>query len=187
MIGQQTVQSCRAFTLIEVMMTVLLMALLASAAALSFSGPLRSARAADAQDQIRSFDAAARDMARHSHREVRLVFDLSGSTLARREGPELQDLRSRVSLPAGCRVTQLCVAGQSFEDGEAVVDFSSLGIGRSYAIHLSGAGLDRWLLIAGLSGQMTQVQDEVEAQSILGRAAPMAYRSWDGNPRNDAD
>jgi type II secretory pathway pseudopilin PulG len=169
------------------MMTVLLMALLASAAALSFSGPLRTARAADAQDQIRSFDAAARDMARHSNREVRLVFDLSGSTLARREGPGLQDLRSRVSLPAGYRITQFCVAGQSFEDGEAVVDFSSLGICRSYAIHLSGPGLDRWLLLAGLSGQMTQVQDEVEAQSILGRAAPMAYRSWETTPRNDAD
>jgi prepilin-type N-terminal cleavage/methylation domain-containing protein len=187
MTGQQTVQSCRAFTLIEVMMAVLLMALLATAAAVSFSGPLRTSRAADAQDQIRTFDAAARYMALHSNREVRLVFDLSGSTLSRREGPELRDLRSRVSLPAGHRITQLCVAGQSFEDGEAVVDFSSLGICRSYAIHLSGPGLDRWLLIAGLSGQMTQVQDEVEAQSILGRAAPIAYRSWDTNPRHDAD
>src|SRR5215471_6908216 len=53
-----------AFTLIEIMLAVLIVGLLASAAALSFRQPIRAARAQDAVELIRSFDAGAREVAR---------------------------------------------------------------------------------------------------------------------------
>lgn len=166
------------FTLIEVMLAVLLMALLASAVALSFSGPLQRARAEDAQQTLRSFDAAARQMATRWGRPVRVVFDVSAGTLSRREGQSLQEPRSRIALPSGYRVDEIRVEGRGYSDGEAVIDYSALGLSRSYAAHLSGPGLDRWLLFAGLSGEMTQAQDESAVESILGNVAPTSYRPW---------
>ena len=46
------------FTLVEIMLAVLLVSLLASAAALSFQKPIRAARAQDAVELVRSFDAS---------------------------------------------------------------------------------------------------------------------------------
>jgi prepilin-type N-terminal cleavage/methylation domain-containing protein len=175
------------FTLVELMMAVLLLALLTSAVALSFSGPIQRARGQDAIEQIRSFDAAARDAARREGREVRMALDLSAGTLARREGADLESLRCQIALPPGFRIEQLRVAGQTYSDGEAVIDVSSLGLSRSYGIHLVGPGLDQWLVFAGQGGNMTRVQDEETMSSILERAAPVAYRAWEQTARNHAD
>jgi prepilin-type N-terminal cleavage/methylation domain-containing protein len=179
--------NCRsAFTLVEVMIAVLLMALLASAAALSFSGSLRSARSTEALERLRSFDSAARDVTRRTNREARIVFDLSNDTLSRREGTDLDELTAQVRLPTGYRIDELRIPGQSFTDGEAVVDCSALGVSRTYAVHLVGPGLDHWVLVAGLTGEMTQEKDESATQSILDRAAPVSFRSWDNAAGHDA-
>jgi prepilin-type N-terminal cleavage/methylation domain-containing protein len=180
-------QSRSAFTLVELMMAVLLLALLTSAAALSFSGALDRSRAQDAVSELQSFDATSRDAARHAGQEARMAFDLSAGTIARREGADLQTLKFQMSLPHGIQIDQLRVAGQSYFDGEVVVDISALGLSRSYAVHITGAGLDRWLLFAGQSGDMTQVQDEGTMQDILDRAAPVAFRPWEQTARHDAD
>ena len=174
------------FTLVEVMVAILLMALLASAAALSFSGSLRTARSREALELLRSFDSAARDVARRSNRETRIVFDFSNDTLSRREGADLDNLVSLVHLPSGYRIEALRTAGQSFEDGQAVVDCSGLGISRSYAAHLIGPGLDRWVLVAGMTGEMTQEADEFAAQTVLDNAAPMSFRAWKATAGHDA-
>ena len=70
-----------AFALIEIMMAVLLMALLASAAALSFSEPLRAARAKDAIEMVRFFDETSRQSARRFGRPVRISFNLSANKI----------------------------------------------------------------------------------------------------------
>ena len=148
------------FTLIETMLAVLIMALLTAGVALSFSQPLKASRTADAIELVRSFDLLGRQAAITSNRNVRLVFDLSSNTLLQRDGPDLHELRTHVSLPPGCRIDSLRIAGQLVSAGEAVVDISPHGWSRSYAVHLQGPGADRWLVFAGLSGQMSKVNDE---------------------------
>jgi prepilin-type N-terminal cleavage/methylation domain-containing protein len=88
------------FTLVEMMIAVLLMALFASAAALSFSHPLRKARSRDAIEQLRSFDTSSRIFATRHNRGVRLVFDLTSNTLSRRERSDGADV-SRMTWPSG--------------------------------------------------------------------------------------
>jgi len=175
------------FTLVEVMVAILLMALLASAAALSFSGSLRTARSTEALEVLRSFDSAARDVARRTSRETRIVFDFSHDTLSRREGADLENLVGRAQLPSAYRIEELRIPGRSFMEGEAVVDCSALGISRSYAVHLMGPGLDQWVLVAGMTGEMTLEKDESVTQSILDKAAPLSFRAWDNTARHDAD
>ena len=150
------------FTLIEMMLAVLLLALLAAAAVLNFSGALKSARRADALELVRSFDATCRQAANVSGRNVRLVFDLSSDTLFLRDGADLQNLRSHISLPPGCRIDAVQIAGHLVSAGQAMIDISPHGWSRSYALHLDGAGTDRWLVFAGLSGQMSQVTNETQ-------------------------
>jgi type II secretory pathway pseudopilin PulG len=164
-----------AFTLIETMLAVLLMALLASAVAMSFSAPLKSARTADAIELIRSFDAMGRQAANASGKNVRLVFDLSNDTLVQRDGIDLHDPRTHESLPSGCHVDSVRIDESLTSAGEAMVDISPHGWSRSYAVHLQSPGADRWLVFAGLSGQMSQVQNESQI--------PTFSRS----PRHNAD
>jgi prepilin-type N-terminal cleavage/methylation domain-containing protein len=167
----------KGFTLIEVMLAVLLLALLASAAAMSFSQPLRAARSQDALDQLRSFDAAARRAAVSSGRNVRMIFDLSSDTLVRRDGVDLGTLRVQMTLPLGYRVDQVRIGGHTMSSGENAVDVSSLGLTRTYALRLGGPSLDQWVLFAGMSGQTTTAQDEATLDSIFDPITP----------RHDAD
>src|SRR2546423_437223 len=118
----------RGFTLIEMMAVVIIMALLATAAALSFARPMRVARARDAVDQIQSLDASARQFARRFGKPVEIVFDLSNGTLARRDR---DTIAFQSSLPRGCRIDEVRVAGQSFSLGEASIQCAASGMSRS--------------------------------------------------------
>jgi prepilin-type N-terminal cleavage/methylation domain-containing protein len=158
----------RGFTLIEMMAVVIIMALLATAAALSFARPMRVARARDAVDQVRSLDASARQFARRVGRPIEIVFDLSNGTLARRDHDEIA---FQSSLPRGCRIEEVRSAGQSFSLGEASIQCAPSGMSRTYAVHLLGPELDRWLLFAGLTGQVTQVNDVSQLDDILPQAS----------------
>ena len=158
-----------AFTLIELIVAVLLLSLLASAAVMSFSQPLRGARLQDTIDQIRSFDATARRAAVASGRECRLEFDLASKTLSRRDGDGLAVLRSRASLAPSFRISDVRIGIHSTSVGEAVVDVSPMGASRTYALHLIGPATDQWVLFAGLSGDMTLVKDEAMLDEIFGQ------------------
>jgi prepilin-type N-terminal cleavage/methylation domain-containing protein len=164
----------RGFTLIEIMAVVIIMALLATAAALSFARPMRVARARDAVDQVRSLDASARQFARRFGRPIEIVFDLSNGTIARRERDVIA---FQTSLPRGCQIDEVRAGAQSFSLGEASIQCAASGMSRTYAVHLLGPELDQWLIFAGLSGQVTQVNDVSQLDEILPQA----------NSRDDAD
>jgi len=154
----------RAFTLIEVMAVIVIMGLLAGAAALTFARPLAASRARNVEDQIRSLDSSARQFARRFGRDVEIVFDLSNQTIVRREREESV---FSAKLPAGCRIESIRAGGRDESIGEVSIPVSEGGLSRSYAVHLIGQHLDHWLVFAGLSGQVTQVNDVATLDQIL--------------------
>jgi type II secretory pathway pseudopilin PulG len=164
-----------AFTLVETMLAVLLMALLASAVALSFSKPLQAARAREAISQVQFADSQARQLARQSSRAIRLVLDPELNTIARFEGEQRE---AQATLPVGIRIAEVVIGRHASFDERAEVQFSASGLSRSYAIHLIGPSLDQWVLFAGLSGQMSWAADEQTVRSILEVESP---------PGRDAD
>ena len=153
----------RAFTLIEMMLVVLLIGALAGAAAMSFVRPLRAAI-----EQIRAFDATARQVARRSGREVEIVIDPYYRQLVRRE--EGRDI-SIFRLPDGLRIKQVRTSGNARQGSELTLAISPHGWSRSYALRLVGHEFDRWLLVAGMSGQVTVIEDESHVQDILSRTS----------------
>jgi prepilin-type N-terminal cleavage/methylation domain-containing protein len=168
----------RAFTLIEMMLVVLLIGALAGAAAMSFVRPLRAARLRATIEQIRAFDATARQVARRSGREVEIVIDPYYRQLVRRE--EGRDI-SIFRLPDGLRIEHVRTSGEARQGSELTLAISPHGWSRSYAVRLVGHEFDRWLLVAGMSGQVTVIEDESHVQDILSRAASAAAA------RRDAD
>jgi type II secretory pathway pseudopilin PulG len=151
------------------MLAILLMALLASAVALSFSRPLQSARAREAISQVHFADAQARQAARQFSAPVKLVLDPSENSITRYEG---EHLRASITLPSAIRMQEVIVGRHATWEDRAEVWFSSSGLSRSYAIHLAGPAFNQWVLFAGFSGQMTWVSDEKTLQSMLDITAP---------------
>ncbi|MDB5296724.1 MAG: hypothetical protein JWO31_2707 [Phycisphaerales bacterium] len=172
--------AAQAFTLIEMVAVLALAALLATAATVSLKGTRRDAAVDDAAGRWRAYDAAARDLARQSGRPVTLRIRAGGGgtgdagPVARRlDADGRADLGPPVDLPGGpdgVRVDRVLTppvgadpgAGVSAGSGGAVdVPVSARGFGPSYAVRLAGpGGRTRWLLVAGLTGEVRTVPDE---------------------------
>ena len=155
------------FTLIETMLAVLIMALLASAAALSLSGPVRNARAREAVDVVIAADRSARQESHDSGRAVKLVFDPTTAAISRIEGTAAQ---FRSALPRSFKISDVLVGRRVFRDATAEVGFSGSGFSPSYAVHLTGPAADGWVVFAGLTGQPTVVNDEQAVRNIIDNA-----------------
>jgi prepilin-type N-terminal cleavage/methylation domain-containing protein len=173
------VKNRRAFTLIESLVAVVLLGIISTAAALTFRSSLQSATATDAIAQIKYLDSSARQRAQRFNQPVELIFDLTNSTLSRREGSKRNDQSFTASLPRGFSIDQINIAGQSTFNGETSLTCSPTGLTPSHAIHLIGPNFDQWLLFAGLSGQLTLIKDEATVQDILASTRQGARRNAD--------
>jgi len=158
---------CResAFTLIEMMVVIVLIGLLSTAVVLSFAAPVQKVRAQDAVERVRGLDESARAQARRSGESTQIVFDLSARTMARRDGGG--NVVFEAVLPSGVEVDRFRSGVEDRSSAQAVVSCSALGLTRTYAVHLSGPGLDQWLLFAGLSGDATVIKDEATLDPIF--------------------
>jgi type II secretory pathway pseudopilin PulG len=151
------------------MVVVIMMGLLAGAAALTLSKPMREARAFDAFTTVRSFDETARTVARRSGRPTTLRFDFSANLLQRFEDNRLTQ---QVQLPFGFRVTQIRTAARRASEGDAEILCSPMGITRTYAVRIQGSGeFKTWLLVSGFSGEVTAVTDESKLDAIFSATA----------------
>ena len=72
----------RAFTLIEALAVIVIMAVIAAAAAVSLSGAARSARVEDVAERFVAFDRSTRELARRFGRTPALRFELNRGTVA---------------------------------------------------------------------------------------------------------
>ena len=174
------------FTLIEVMLAVVLLALLSGAAALCFTGPMGRAGATDAVEQVRSFDAASRLFSRQFDMDIEMVIDSPRTALYRRDARRGTQIGARLCLPRGIRIEQVRLTDRRFSSDEAASVFcSAAGIGRSYAVRLVGRGFDQWIFIVGLTGESMQVREEEELDSLLSTVSPQARREGGSDAPSD--
>jgi len=158
------------------MLAILVMALLASAAAYSFAAPLRAARARQVVDQLMACDAAARRYSRDSGRAERLSFDPVAGVVDRHGGAQLQ---FREVFPSSIRIEDVFVNRRIYRKAQADIDFSIRGFSPTYAVHVVGPGLDRWVIFAGLSGETSVVADEEAVRSAIENNALPARHNLD--------
>jgi type II secretion system protein H len=170
-----------AFTLIELMVVIALAALMATLVTVSLTGNLRAARAQDVAQSIATSDRLAREYARHFGRPVRLVFDLSQSTLPRAASDAGDSSHNSIlQLPSGVKIARLVTATTDTTAGQISIPCSGAGQTPSYALLLtSGRGDRHWTITAGLTGQTTTASDENEVRDIFTALRPTAPTGHD--------
>lgn len=182
------------FTLVEVMVVVTLMGLVAASTAWSLAEDARSSSRTKVVADIVHADRMARLAAQRRGQPCMLQFDLQRHRLWRVTGPVGSGETSHVTtLPGRSRIDRiLTAAGESSSDitttsadaGLAMVRYSRTGCSDSYALRLmfedGGAGESHpdelsggsaWMVFAGLTGQLTLVQNEAEVEKIFAMLA----------------
>jgi prepilin-type N-terminal cleavage/methylation domain-containing protein len=161
--------SKRGFTLIEVLAVTALAALLVTLAAVSLVAAANRATMDDVVEHVIDYDAGARILARRFGRPVVLTFDPRGVSQQTPDGPELHE-RHRLQLPGGYRLEWTDPAGD-----RANLRISSAGRSRSYGLAIRGPhGQHAWIVVAGLTGQVTRLSSAEAAAALLAVATPTA-------------
>lgn len=153
-----------AFTLIELVIVIVIMAFLASLAVISLGGTMDRYQLSRASETIERFDARARRDARTSRKSVQATIQRHRQQLLI-ESPGRQDARFR--LPAKVEISNIrlrrrVTAGSNFE-----IRFSREGRSPTYAVELRRGEMSRWLVILGTSGQVIPIDKEGEVDAIL--------------------
>ena len=167
---------CRAFTLLEVLVVVVVMALIATSATFSFRKPMQNAAQADAIQQLRDMDLTTRQAAMRFNRPMQISFDLAEQNVSRVEN----SFPTRtIHLPRGIRLTELRTAALRIFDSQHSVNISESGIGSTYAVHLTGNQFDRWILFSGMTGEMSGDIHEQNLDNIFTVLATQRARRAD--------
>src|SRR5262245_21623145 len=149
------------------MIVIVILGLLATAAVLSFARPLREARLRDAIELIRAADADARRAARHFNKDVTLTIRLEDGVIERREAGT-GGATARAALPGSVRMEEIRV-GSSAAFESASIDVSPMGLSPTWAIKIASDDRSQWLVFAGMSGQMALLNDESGVSQLLSR------------------
>ena len=171
--------SRRGFTLIELTVVLLIVAILAGVVTLRLQGPLHRAEMRDVIERIAFFDHLTRVHAREHDRPLRLVVDIVAGDITRNYGDSIEQAGAPFELPRGCEFTKLYVGGDQISAGSTSMICSRRGITPTYALQVEhDTGLRQWILVAGLTGDAVEVSDEdIEAiAKALGPAAKTAGR-----------
>jgi prepilin-type N-terminal cleavage/methylation domain-containing protein len=158
----------RAFSLVELIVVLLVLAIVAGVVAVSARGPLRKVGIERTVDEVVAFDQLTRQFARQQDRALKLLVDLSAGEFKRTDEEGRDVLGEPLRLAPGYRVARLRLAGQDIASGQVAISCSALGLTPTYAVLLEGPGGRRqWVLVAGLSGQIVGTSDDEQVQDIL--------------------
>ncbi len=145
-----------------------LMGLMMAVALVSLQGPYREARSKHAIERLAHYESQARRYALRTGKSFILEIDTEKSQLAMRSlrGSEAQ--LSPLYTESGLRIERALFATASGPQSLSKIPVSPRGRTPSYAlkIHLVDGG-DTWLLFAGVSGQMTRIENESDVRELL--------------------
>jgi len=161
----------KAFSLVEIMVVLVIMAVVAGAVTLRLEGPLKRASMRELVDCVAGFDRLTRVWAREQDRPVTIVVDMAEGELSRvaLDGKdEATAVGSALVLPERFEVAEVRTVLGRNEGGRAEIPCSRRGFSASYALCLEDdSGMRQWILFAGLTGQMIQADDERQVQTIF--------------------
>lgn len=160
----RTLNSRSAFTLIELAAVLAIMGMLVAVAAVSFKATCRAARAQYAVEQLQAFDKRVREHACLHGRPATLTIDLDKNLLSA-IAKDRKDKPAIVALGSAARIDRVCVGRRTIDYGRATISIFQRGTTPTYAVRLRGSDEStRWLLFAGLSGQITEFLEDDNAK-----------------------
>jgi len=155
------------FTLIEVSVVVVLLALLVSIAVTKLRGPYDQAKQQHFRDRIAQLDTFARSYAVRNHVTTIMTFDAIAGRIEivadSREG-----LKRLEHLVLGSQLSLARVTTRTSDSPQQKVQIGSLGQTETYALELlDSQGNSNWVVVLGASGQRVPVESRYEVQQLL--------------------
>ena len=153
-----------AFTLIELIVVLLIMAVLASLAVISLGGTMDRFQLSQAAETVERFDARARSDARRLRTPVEATIDQNRNRLTI-DNRSADDVRFR--LPASVEIKQIRMRRRVTAGSEIEILYNRQGSSPTYAVELGRGKMSRWLVVLGVSGQVVALDHEREVDEIL--------------------
>ena len=152
-----------AFTLIELVVVVVIIALLSSLAVMSFGGTMDRYALNRAAETVQSFDSRARRDARTSRTAVTGTIERRRDTFRLGQGRQAPEFH----LPRAVNIADIRVDRRAVSAAEVQLQFNSDGVSPSYAVQLQRGESSLWMVVLGVSGQVVTLQSEREVNAIL--------------------
>ena len=153
------------FTLIELVAVIAILALVAAMVVISVRKPLRVATLEDSVSQLRLLDQQVRTLSRRFDRRQELTFHLNTGRVHIAETDGGQSDRERV---LGGTVDRVMMGRRVHDYGDVSIRYDAAGRTPTFAVRVSVSDdVRRWLLFAGITGQVTEHEYESEVRTIL--------------------
>jgi prepilin-type N-terminal cleavage/methylation domain-containing protein len=160
------------YTLLELMVVLVLLALVAGGVLVSVKEPLRRARGNLAIDEWKAIDSQLREQAIRTQRPVWLVAHPRRHAIER-VATDRQGRANSQRLPLSGTWTSVATSARQEGDGTVKIPFWPNGQSSTYAVEIPDQrGRPQWLALAGVTGQPVVMTDAAVVQNILGRARP---------------
>lgn len=159
----------RAFTLLELVVVLALLAIVTTAVTMSLRQPLQNARLQRALASLEDADHRARVEARKWSTAVELRITSTGEVRQTALHAADAALSERVvALDGGLRIDRFLTASADSDEGELVVRISPTGQSDTYAIRLrAGDQRQAWLLVVGASGQTNRTNEDNTVETLV--------------------
>lgn len=162
----------RGYSLFELLVVLVLLALVAVGVLVSVKEPLRRARSQMALDEWKALDNQIRALAQRSNRPVWLVVDSMRHTVER-VNTDSQGHQLVQRLPMMGAWTTVLMSGTTIEMNVVRIPFWPSGQSSTYAVSIpEQRGRSQWLVLAGVTGQAVVVTHEATIDELLARARP---------------
>ncbi len=159
----KTTVSRRAYTLIELAVVITLSTLLTSIAVVSLVSPHKAARKQREAEAFIHFERVCRTAARRDRETYQMQFDLGRNVVecTRGNGEHFKT----ISIRGGIDIRAVRVRDRVLVDnGRVTVPINRRGISPTYGISLDDGDQSWWLLIAGGSGFMVEIEKDRDVE-----------------------
>lgn len=156
----------RAFTLLELLVVLALIALVAAATIPRFGGLYAKSRMDTAVTQLATIDRKGRTVSQKQRLPAELRFDLTHNQVSIEW--DAGEMEVVTSIGSSIRIDSLLSRRETKSRGQVAISIHEDGTTESYAICMKGPHRSqRWLFVAGISGQITKLDSRREAEAML--------------------
>ncbi len=171
MTGRPSRASARGFTLLELLVVVALLALVTATVTMRLGHTMGPAALGQAVSEWEFADQQLRVKASRSGKPVALGVEIGTNRLECEFDKDMPPAAR--SLGSHVRLTKYLSSTEEISYGPLAIRYTDRGASRTYAVELTGGRrLRRWLVVAGITGQITEVADEKAAREILQVLSP---------------
>ena len=155
-------------TLLELLVVIAILGFATATVTLRLEDTLGPAALQQWVSQFEFSDAQLRARARHTGKPTSLHLEIHTNQLQCIFNSESESAPALRTLGHGVRITKLLSTTQETTHGPAAIEYDERGSSPTFAIELTGhRDGRRWLVVAGLTGQITEVKDEAFVRNLL--------------------